>query len=100
MYRYVNIMLVANATLLGQIMLLVLLLASIALVGLGNALTHDLHMHGRTLRVLGTRQYDRRLTLAEELIKETGRDDWALRMGMVQPRPETSNPRPEGPVIM
>jgi hypothetical protein len=93
-------MLVANATLLGQITLVVVVLASLALVGLGNTLTKTLHMHGRNLRVVGTRQYDRRLTLAEELIEETGRDDWAIRMGMVQPRPETTNPRTEGPVIM
>jgi hypothetical protein len=93
-------MLLANATLLGQIFLVALVLASIALVSLGNALTMNLRMHGRSLRVVGRRQYDRRLTLAEELIKETGRDDWAIRMGMVQPRPGTTNHTAEGPVIM
>jgi hypothetical protein len=98
-------MLLANASLLGQMMLVALVLASTALVGLSNLWTTTLHMHGRSLQVYDRRQYDRRLTLANELIEETGRDDWAIRMGMIQPkhaaatqnRGQTSE---EEPVIM
>jgi hypothetical protein len=79
-------MLLANASLFGQIMLVALVLASTALVSLSNLWTKALHMHGRSLQVTDRRQYDRRLTLANELIEETGRDDWAIRTGMIQPK--------------
>jgi hypothetical protein len=31
----------------------------------------------------GPKKYERRRVLADELIEESGRDDWALQMGMI-----------------
>jgi hypothetical protein len=43
-----------------------------------------LHMKGRILRIEGERKvYDRRRVLADELISESGRTDWAIAMGLI-----------------
>ncbi|PKS08061.1 hypothetical protein jhhlp_006673 [Lomentospora prolificans] len=81
---YLAVALAFNATSGGQILLFLLLISSSALLGLANATTKELQMHGNTLRVVGEpKKYRRRLDLARELIKETGRDDWAIRMAMI-----------------
>jgi hypothetical protein len=40
----------------------------------------------------GVKKYKRRLDMAEELIKETGRRDWAEKMGMVKQKPGKGDP--------
>lgn len=81
---YLAAALVSNATQLGQGLILILLAGSVGLLALTNSATHTLKMHGYSLRlVMPRKKYDRRLDLANELIEETGRDDWAIRMGMV-----------------
>jgi hypothetical protein len=41
-------------------------------------------MHGRVVEVVGLpKKYERRRIFADELIKEMGRDDWAVQMGMI-----------------
>ena len=82
---YLSPALSSNATTTGNVLICGLLLASAALLGICNMATEDLRMYGRTVRVVGRKAYDRRLTLAHELIEETGRDDWAIGLGMITP---------------
>ncbi|KAI0070429.1 hypothetical protein K474DRAFT_797090 [Panus rudis PR-1116 ss-1] len=78
--------LASNASTAGSLLLVALLVVSVALLGLCNALTRDLSMFGRRLYVSsGPKQYTRRLDMAKELIKESGRDDWAISMGLILP---------------
>ena len=84
---YIDAAIAANATQAGQIVLLALLMISVGLVALSNDLTKAFRMHGHSIRVKGPpKKYERRLKLAEELIEETGRDDWAIRLGMINPK--------------
>ncbi|KAE8361531.1 hypothetical protein BDV27DRAFT_132966 [Aspergillus caelatus] len=83
---YFNVALASNAKLFGQFLLLLLLVGAAGLLGLVNMLTQGLQMHGNLITVNGPRRkYRRRLDMAEALIKETGRDDWAVRLGMINP---------------
>ena len=82
---YINAVITSNATQAGQIAILALLLVSVGLVALSNEVQAELRMHGCTVKVDGAppKRYERRLDLADELIRYTGRDDWAIRLGMV-----------------
>lgn len=81
---YLDAALAGNGSTRGKALLLILLFASAALLGLANEYTGVLKMYGRPIRVSEPRKpYQRRLHLAEELIEETGRTDWAVKLGMV-----------------
>lgn len=81
---YVGAALVSNATQSGSIIFIALLLVSVFFLAICNHRTKYLHMHGHVIkRKQGVKVYKRRLDLANELIKETGRDDWALALGMI-----------------
>ncbi|KAE8375417.1 hypothetical protein BDV26DRAFT_299678 [Aspergillus bertholletiae] len=83
---YLNVALARNAKFSGQVLLLLLLIGTSGLLGLVNMVTKRFQMHGNLIAVNGPRRkYRRRLDLAEDLIKETGRDDWAVRLGMINP---------------
>ncbi|KAH0827302.1 hypothetical protein J3R83DRAFT_3925 [Lanmaoa asiatica] len=78
--------LTGNVSNIGGVLIAGLLLVSAALLGLCNALTSSLQMFGRIVSQVGpAKPYQRRLDLANELIEETGRDDWAIAMGMIVP---------------
>lgn len=78
----------ANATTFGNVMLMGILFIEVGLLGLSNKLVEGLHLHERVVRVIGAPiQYKRRLDLAEDLIRETERRDWAVGLGMVKPLP-------------
>ena len=101
--RWFNSAILANALRESQVLLLVLLLGSTVLLGVANMNTQALDMHGRVIRQQGEPNfYHRRLDLAEQLIRETGRDDWALQMGMIRPenRKEASKTTTQEPLIM
>ncbi|KZT22977.1 hypothetical protein NEOLEDRAFT_1039605, partial [Neolentinus lepideus HHB14362 ss-1] len=75
-----------NASAAGGLLIGSLLLITLALLGLCNALTETQHMFGRTLRIVEPpKKYRRRLDLVEELVKVSGRNDWAIGMGMIVP---------------
>ncbi|KAK8217151.1 hypothetical protein M8818_001403 [Zalaria obscura] len=97
---YLDAALASNTYQLGKILLLVLLISSAGLLAITNEKTEVLQMHGKLIQVDGKRKkYDRRLTMAEELIRETGRQDWAVRLGMIVPkRDEKVDKKDEGPV--
>ncbi|QSS56056.1 hypothetical protein I7I53_04151 [Histoplasma capsulatum var. duboisii H88] len=81
---YTDVALVSNVSKSGQILILALFVFSTALLACANAMTSELYMHGRRISAMGKSiKYARRLDLANELIRETKRDDWALRLGMI-----------------
>lgn len=81
---YLTAALASNVKQFGKILLLALLIGSAGLLAVANVATDELQMHGRILRVDADRKaYQRRLDLANELIKETRRDDWAVRLGII-----------------
>lgn len=84
--------LAANATVEGQIIIAALLLGNAAALASANYLTTELHMKGKTLQVQGVRRaYERRSILANELIAESGRSDWAVAMGLITGEPPSRN---------
>jgi len=99
---YLNAALAGNAHQEGKVLLLVLLFCSVALLGITNEYTEVLKMHGKLVKVIGSPyKYERRLILAQELIKESGRDDWAVRLGMIVPeRDADGKTKLEGPATM
>lgn len=83
-FVYVDAALASNVDQIGKLILLVLLIASAGTLAIANGATQMLQMHGRVIKVEGARKpYKRRLNMVEQLAKESGRDDWAIRMGMI-----------------
>lgn len=89
---YINAAVASNACQAGQIIILALLLLSVGLVAMSNELQESLYMHGCKVQVDGQpKEYARRLDLANELIESTGRDDWAIRLGMINQNAEDTS---------
>jgi hypothetical protein len=85
---YVSAAVAGNASTFGSLLVGSLLLISAALLGLCNSLTKNLRMCNRIVFTTGEpAKYTRRLELAEELIRASGRDDWAISMGLILPPP-------------
>lgn len=98
---YLAAALVSNATQFGKILILALLSGSVGLLAVTNSMTKHLMMHGYIIKPVGTsRQYKRRLDLANELIEETGRRDWALRMGMISSDTKAAGTAEQESVVM
>lgn len=82
---YLTAALSINMTVHGQVVFVLLLFGSAGLLGYVNECTNTLEMYGRLVSVSGEQKaYERRLDLADELILETGRKDWAVRLGMIK----------------
>ena len=83
---YIATVISGNCSSIGSLVILLLLLSSAVLLGASNILLTTQTMHGRVICVVGEPvKYERRLILAKQLIKETGRDDWAIGLGMIVP---------------
>jgi hypothetical protein len=81
---YLDAALASNVDQAGKVILLFLLIASAGILAISNETTQSLQMHGRVIKAEGQRtKYNRRLDMVQQLIKESGRDDWAMRMGMI-----------------
>ncbi|KAF7797679.1 hypothetical protein EIP86_011084 [Pleurotus ostreatoroseus] len=90
---YVSAALAPNASTIGSLFIGVLLLVSVALLGVCNSMTEDLQMFGRRVHVtVQPKQYKRRLDMAEEIIKEVGTKHWAIAMGIIK-APESAQPK-------
>lgn len=102
MVVYLAAALISNATQFGKIMILVLLGGSAALLAIANSLTEKLLMHSHVLQLAEgePKKYKRRYDLAVELIEEKGRDDWAIRMGMIPQKKTSDGTIPIGPVVI
>ncbi|MCJ1433989.1 hypothetical protein MMC27_003354 [Xylographa pallens] len=84
MLVYIDAALASNAQQIGQIALMVLLLLSAGLLSFSNDRIETFQMFGRSIKAVGqAKAYKRRRDLADELIGETGREDWAIRLGMI-----------------
>ncbi|PVG02612.1 hypothetical protein CPB86DRAFT_780025 [Serendipita vermifera] len=84
---YGSAALAANCSISGSLCIACLLVLSAGLLGLCNALTRTLQMFGRVVYVVGKpKKYTRRLYMAKELIKSSGRDDWAIGLGLIVPQ--------------
>jgi hypothetical protein len=92
---YLDAALASNVDQIGKIILLILLIASAGILAIANETTEMLQMHGRVIKkVDGPRtRYKRRLDMVKQLIKESGRDDWAARMGLIVRRTDEKNTR-------
>ena len=97
---YLDAALASNVKQFGKILLLSLMIGSAALLAIANVATHELQMHGNIVKVEGRKKYARRLELAKELIIETKRDDWAVRMGMIVTNDTKPNSNADGKVTM
>jgi hypothetical protein len=98
---YTDIVLWKNATHVSQCWLLFLLVISASLIALSNSCTQEFRMYGKVMKKHGApKQYARRLDLADELIKDTGRKDWAIRLGMIQATKSEGDNIEQGPKIM
>jgi hypothetical protein len=84
---YVSAAVASNASGTGCLIILTLMLVSASLLGLANAFTRTLQMFGRTVSVVaGPKYYHRRLDMANEMIENSGRSDWAVSMGLILPQ--------------
>lgn len=96
---YLSAAFASNATQVGKMLLVALLLISVALLAISNHQSKYLHMHGTVLKPNPEpKAYERRLDLAKQLVRETKRDDWAVGLGMI--RPEDAKVFMSSPVIL
>ncbi|PBK87612.1 hypothetical protein ARMGADRAFT_1016465 [Armillaria gallica] len=85
---YVSAVLAFNASTIGNLLIAGLLLSTVALLTLCNSSTQCLQMCDRVIRrVRISERYPRRRVLADQLVAEMGRKDWAIGMGLVLPDP-------------
>ncbi|KAK0488369.1 hypothetical protein EDD18DRAFT_1190584 [Armillaria luteobubalina] len=90
---YAAVILAFNASTVGSLMIACLLLCSSGLLGLCNTFTSCLQMFDCIVRMEGEPiKYQRRLHMANEMIEKSGRNDWAIGMGLIVPK------NPMGPV--
>ncbi|KAI9672142.1 MAG: hypothetical protein M1831_001955 [Alyxoria varia] len=82
---YLSAALASNSSQVGKIIILVLFMVNAGLLTLSNETQDALHMKGLILKEDGMpKSYDRRLSMADELIKENGdKDDWATKIGLI-----------------
>ena len=93
---YANVAVAGHATDASVYTIVFMLLVNGGLLALDNLWIRSLNMYGRTLEAVGEpRRYSRRRDLAEQLIKESGRDDWAVAMGLIV-RDRASTEKSEG----
>ena len=73
---------------------------SYTLMEFSNSEIKTFRMFGRSIKVIGKpKAYARRLLLAEELVKSTGRKDWAVRLGMIKPDSTSASVQEEQVVL-
>ncbi|KAK0451156.1 uncharacterized protein EV420DRAFT_724524 [Desarmillaria tabescens] len=83
---YASAALAGNASTVGSLHIACLLLCSAALLSLCNSSTQCLQMFGRVVRREGDRtDYDQRLDMVKDLVQQSGKDDWAIDMGLIKP---------------
>ena len=81
---YANVAVAGHATDAGVLIIVSMLLLNGGLLAFDNLRIQRLSMYGRTMEAVGEpKRYFRRRDLAEQLIKESGRDDWAVAMGLI-----------------
>jgi hypothetical protein len=87
---YIAAIVLVNAPNQDKIILVLYVLLGHGALALHNATSSELVMNDRRLNVSsrpgsGVKKYPRRLDMARELVKEMGRSDFAVRLGMLNP---------------
>ncbi|KKY22662.1 hypothetical protein UCRPC4_g03162 [Phaeomoniella chlamydospora] len=86
---YIAMITLSSTTNYGKSLIIVSLLLAHASIALSNSRTKELNMNNRIIKISeqpgSVKQYSRRLDMAEHLIKETGRSDFAVRLGLINP---------------
>lgn len=76
----------------GRLIFFLLMLVNTFCLQLANALTDQLTLYGRTVKMTGNRQmFARRLDMARELVKEAGNDTWCEKMGIILTKDSASH---------
>jgi len=77
----------ANASDEGKVMFIGSVLLSHVILAYSNSRVRELALNGRRIKVSekpgSIRKYARRLEMAEELVEEMGRSDFAVRLGLI-----------------
>lgn len=98
---YANVAVAGYATNASVYTIASMLLANSGLLALDNRQARVLNMYGRTMEVVGEpKEYARRRDLADQLIEESGRDDWAVAMGLIVREKASIEKDKEAKVIM
>ena len=80
---YANVAVAGHATDAGVYTIVSMLFVNDELLTLDNLRFRRLNMYGRTMEAVGEpKRYLRRRDLARQLIKESGRNDWTIAMGL------------------
>ncbi len=83
---YVAVVLSFLASTMGNVLIACLLLCSSASLSLSNTLTPCLRLPDCSVCMQGLpKKYNQRSEMAKELIEESGRDDWAIGLGLITP---------------
>ncbi|KEF63830.1 uncharacterized protein A1O9_01808 [Exophiala aquamarina CBS 119918] len=86
---YLAVVILANATRENKMILLADLFISHGVLVFSNAQTKGLRLNSRKINISSNegsiKSYNRRLDLAQDLVKEIGRSDWAIRLGIINP---------------
>ncbi|PBK88090.1 hypothetical protein ARMGADRAFT_442023 [Armillaria gallica] len=84
---HASVILAFNASRMGNLLVACLLLCSVGMLTLCNSLTQLFQMYDCVVRMEGKPvRYQRRLEMAEKLVDESQREDWAVGMGLVLPK--------------
>ncbi|KAK0186069.1 hypothetical protein F5146DRAFT_1005199 [Armillaria mellea] len=87
---YVAVVLSFYTSMVGSMMIASLLLCSSVILSLCNTWTPCLRLPDCSVYVQGLpKKYNQRLEMAKELIEASGRDDWAIGLGLVTPENST-----------
>ncbi|PBK58450.1 hypothetical protein ARMSODRAFT_967712 [Armillaria solidipes] len=90
---YASAIIAFNASTVGSLLIGGLLLCSVALLTLCNSLTRCFQMYDCVVRIEGKPvRYQRRLQMAEKLVDESEREDWAVGMGLILPKIGSNRP--------
>lgn len=90
---YLNVALSINMQQSSKVVLLGLFLVSYLALGFANQLSSTMQMHGRHISVkYGPKAYTRRRDLADELVEETGKKHWAMKLGLLPSEPDDVEP--------
>ncbi|PBK59877.1 hypothetical protein ARMSODRAFT_991032 [Armillaria solidipes] len=81
---YVSAALAGNASTVGNLHILCLLLCSAALLSLCNSSTQCLQMFNRIVRKCGEEEYEHRLEMVKDLVRTSRKGDWAVHMDLIK----------------
>lgn len=95
MLVYIAAVVLVSASDEEKLMFVLSILLSHVILAYSSSKATDLVMNERRIKIAGgsggVKKYSRRLELAEELIREMGRSDFAVRLGLINPEQAESS---------